>query len=108
MRVRILDPDGLVSSPSSLQNPLLLHVFAGNSITQVHFPLQLEPSSSISGAYEAAVVIPTSMQWNVAMSSVQAMLFDSTGNAYQPNTAIPRPGDYGGNEFLAIYTLRAK
>lgn len=107
IRVRILDPAGLLNSDTSLQNPLHLHVFAGNEITRVHFPLQLEPSSSVSNAYEAAVVIPTSMPWNVAMFCVRAQLLDSNGNAYQSNTAIPRPSDYGDNEFLAVYTLRA-
>jgi hypothetical protein len=105
MRVRILDPSGLLSSVWSRPNPLL-QVFAGNEITRVHFPLQLEQSSSISNAYEGTVVIPTSMEWNVAMNAVKAMLFDSNGNAYQSNAAIPRPSDNGDNEFLAVYTLR--
>lgn len=51
MRVRILDPGGLLSSVWSRPNPLL-QVFAGNEITRVRFTLQLEQSSSISNAYE--------------------------------------------------------
>jgi len=107
MRVRILDPGGLLNSAASLQNPRLLHVFAGEAITRTHIPLQLAPSSTVANAFEAAVVIPLAMQWNVGMSSMQAYLLDSNGNPYQPNTAIPRPSDYGNNEFLAVYTLRS-
>lgn len=107
MRVRILDPGGLLSSVWSHPNPLL-QVFASNQITRVRFSLQLEPSSSISNAYEAAVVIPISTDWYVAMNSVQANLFDSNGSAYQFTSAIPRPNDNGDPEFLAVYTIQAK
>ena len=108
MRIRIIDPGGLLSSTLSLHNPLLIHVFAGNGITRTHIPVQLEQSSSLSNSYEAAVVIPITTNWNVAMSSVLANLFDSGGNFYQPNAPIPRPNDYGDAEFLAVYTLQAK
>jgi hypothetical protein len=109
MRVRIIDPDGLLSSPngsSGAPDPLLLHVFAGEDVTRRHIPVELA-QSSISNEFEAAVVIPTSAHWNVTMSSAKAKLFDSHGNAYQSNTAIPRPNDNGDNEFLAVFTIRA-
>lgn len=110
MRVRIVDSDGLLSSPQGgfvAPDPLLLLVFAEETITRTRIPLQLGPSSTPS-AYEASVVIPISMQWNVAMSSVRANLFDSGGNPYQSATPIPRPSNYGDGEFLAVFTLRAK
>lgn len=108
MRIRILDPGRLLSSGAALRDPLLLHVFAEEEITRTHIPLPLAPSSSISNAYEAAVVIPISMNWNVAMSSVRAKLFDPAGNAYRSNAPIPRPNDYGTGEYLAVFTLQAQ
>ena len=65
-------------------------------------------SATVSNAVEAPVVIPTSMSWNLGMSSIRAQLFDSNGKAYQPNAAIPRPASYGSNEFLVVFTLRAR
>jgi hypothetical protein len=110
IRVRIIDSDGLLRSPDGgfvAPDPLLLHVFAEEELTRTHIPLQLEPSST-SNAFEASAVIPISMHWDVGMSSVRAKLFDTNGNAYQSSAAIPRPNDYGDDEFLAVFTLRAK
>lgn len=111
MRVRVVDADGLLRSPDgsfAAPDPLLLHVFAEEEVTRTHIPLQLAPSASISNAFEASVVIPTSMHWDVAMSSARAKLFDSDGNSYRTNAAIPRPNVYGDDEFLAVFTLRTK
>jgi len=111
LRLRIIDAGGLLPSPQGAlvtPDPLLLHVFAEETITRTRIPLQIAPSPSVSNAVEAPVVIPTSMSWNLGMSSILAQLLDANGNAYQSNTAIPRPASYGSNEFLAVYTLRAK
>lgn len=104
MRLRIIDADGLLRSPQGTlvtPDPLLLHVFAQEDITRTRIPLQIAPSPTVSNAVEASVVIPTSMSWNLAMSSIRAQLFDADGNAYQSNAPIPRPPSYGSNEFLA-------
>jgi hypothetical protein len=106
MRVRIVDADGLLRSPQA--DPLVLHVFAEEKTTRTRIPLQVVSSASLSHAVEASVVIPTSMSWNIAMSSIRGQLFDASGNAYQSDTAIPRPAGDVGNEFLAIFSLRAK
>jgi hypothetical protein len=111
IRLRIIDADGLLRSPQGTlvtPDPLLLLVFAEEAITRTRIPLQIVPSATVSNAVEAPVVIPTSMSWNLGMSSIRAQLFDANGNAYQSNTAISRPASYGSNEFLAVYTLRAK
>jgi hypothetical protein len=111
IRVRVADPDGLLRSPDGkfvAPDPLLLHVFAKEEVTSTHIPLQLVPSPSISGAFEAAVVIPASMRWDVAMSSVKAKLIGSDGNPYQSKAAIPRPASSSDDEFLAEFTLRVK
>ena len=111
MRVRIVDSDGLLSSRQGAfvaPDPLLLLVFAQEAITSTRIPLQLGPSSTTPNAFEASVVIPITMQWNVAMSSVRATLLDSSGNTYQSATPIPRPSSYGDAEFLAVFTLQAK
>jgi hypothetical protein len=80
---------------------------AGEDVTGRRIPVQLI-QSSISNTFEAAVVIPVNTHWNVAMTSAKATLFDSKGNPYQSNTAIPRPNDNGVNEALAVFTIRAK
>lgn len=111
MRLRIIDANGLLRPSQGMlgaPDPLLLHVFADESITRTRIPLQIVPSSTVSNAVEAATVIPTSLSWNLGMSSARAQLFDANGNAYQSNAAIPRPASYGTNEFLAVYTLRIK
>ncbi len=111
MRVRIIDANGLLRSPQGTlvaPDPLLLHVFADEEITSTRVPVQIVPSATVSNAVEASVVIPTSMSWNIGMSSIRAQLFDANGNAYQPNTVIPRPASYGSSEFLVVFTLRAR
>ena len=111
MRVRIVDSDGLLGSPKGsfvAPDPLLLLVFAQETITSTRIPLQLGPSATTPNAFEASVVIPITMQWNVAISSVRATLLDSSGNTYQSATPIPRPASYGDAEFLAVFTLQAK
>ena len=111
MRVRIIDPDGLIRSPQGTvapPDPLLLLVFADEDITHTRIPLQLVPSATVSNAVEAAAVIPNSMSWHLGISSIRAQLFDASGNVYQSNTPIPRPNNYGSNEFLAVFTIRAK
>ena len=111
MRVRIIDPDGLIRSPHGTltpSDPLLLLVFADEDITRTRIPLQLVRSATVSNAVEAATVIPNSMSWHLGMSSIRARLFDASGNVYRSNTAIPRPSNYGSNEFLAVFTIRAK
>jgi hypothetical protein len=111
IRVRIVDSDGLLRSPQGgfvAPDPLLLLVFAEETITRTRIPLQLGPSSTTASAFEASVVIPISMQWNVAMSSVRATLLNSGGNAYQSDAPISRPVSYGDGEFLAVFTLHAK
>jgi hypothetical protein len=108
MRVRIVDPDGLHRSPDgtfAAPDPALLYVFAQEEITRTRIPVKLEPSTALD-AFEASVVIPISMRWDVAMSSERAKLFASDGSAYQFNTAIPRPKDSSDEEFLAVFTLR--
>lgn len=108
MRVSIVDPDGLLRSPDgsfAAPDPALLHVFAQEEITRTRIPLKLQPSSALN-AFDASVVIPISMRWDVAMSSERAKIFASDGTPYQFNTAIPRPIDYGSEEFLAVFTLR--
>lgn len=110
MRLRVIDADGLLPSSQSTRaniDPLLLHVFAEESITRTRIPLQIAPSAA-SNAFEASVVIPTRMNWNVAMSSTRAQLVDATGNTYQANAPIPRPASDGGSEVLAVFTLRSK
>lgn len=111
MRVRVVDADRLLRSPQGTlvaADPLVLHVFAEEKITRTRIPLQVVASASVSNAVEASVVIPTSMSWNMAMSSIRGQLFDARGNAYQSDTAIPRPASDVGNEFLAVFSLRAK
>lgn len=111
MRVRILDPDGLLGLPQDgfvRPDPLLLLVFAEESITGTRIPILLGPSSTTAAAFEGSVVVPISMQWNVAMSSVRATLLDSSGNTYQTGTPISRPANNGDAEFLAVFTLHAK
>lgn len=110
VRVRIVDPDGLLLSPQGSfvpPDPLLINIFAKEEVTSTHIPIQLAPSAT-PNTYEAPVVIPTSMQWYVAMYSARANLFDSNGDAYQSNTPLASPGGYGDGEFLAVFTLRAK
>jgi hypothetical protein len=111
MRLRIIDADGLLRSPQGTlvtPDPLLLHVFAEEDITRTRIPLRIAPSATVSNTVEASVVIPTTMSWNLGMSTARAQLFDANGNAYQSNAAIPRPASHSSNEFLAVYTLRAK
>jgi hypothetical protein len=111
MRVRVVDVDGLLRSPLgtvAAADPLLLHVFAEEEMTRTRIPLQLITSTSVPSAVEAAVVIPTSLNWKIAMSSIRGKLFDPSGNAYQSDTAISHPASYGGSEFLAVFSLRAK
>lgn len=111
MRLRVIDADGLLRSPLgtlAVPDPLLLHVFADEGITRTRIPLQIVPSTTVSNAVEAATVIPTSMRWNLGMSSIRAQLFDANGNAYLSNAPIPMPATYGSDEFLAVFTLRAK
>jgi hypothetical protein len=81
---------------------------ADEGITRTRMPLQLVPSTTVKNAVEAAAVIPTSMRWDLGMSSVRAQLFDANGNVYKSNTPIPQPASYGSDEFLAVFTLRAK
>ncbi len=81
MRVRILDPDGLIRSPQGTlapADPLLLLVFAEEDVTQTRIPLQLVPSATVSNAVEAASVIPNIMSWHLGISSIRAQLFDAT------------------------------
>lgn len=111
MRVRIIDADGLLLSPQGTllpPDPLLLLVFADEDITLTRIPLQLVPSATVSNAVEAATVIPNTMSWHLGLSSIKAQLFDASGNAYQSNAPIPRPTNYGNEEFLAVFTMRAK
>ena len=109
MRVRIIDADGLLRSlQHSSPDPLVLHVFADESITSTRMPLQILPSATVANAFEAATVIPASTSWNVGMSSVRAQLYDGKGSVYQSNNPIPRPASDGVDEFLAVFTLRAK
>ena len=109
MRVRIIDADGLLRSlQDAASDPVLLHVFADESITRTRMPLQIVPSATVANAFEAATVIPTSLRWDVGMSSVRAQLYDGNGSVYQSNNPIPRPASYGVEEFLAVFTLRAK
>jgi hypothetical protein len=111
MRVRIIDPDGLIRGPQSSlasPDPLLLLVVADEDITRTRIPLQLVPSATVSNAVEAAAVVPNTMSWHLGMSSVKAQLFDASGAIYQSNTPIPRPNNYGSNEFLTVFTIRAK
>jgi hypothetical protein len=110
MRVRIIDPDGIIHSADGTvtQDPLLLLVFADEDVTQTRIPLQLGPSATVANAAEAASVIPNTMSWHLGMSSTRAQLFDASGNPYQSNTPIPKPNDYGSDEFLAVFTVRAK
>jgi hypothetical protein len=111
MRVRIVDSEELIRLPKSgfiAADPLLLLVFAEEAISRRRIPLQLEPSSITAGAFEASVVIPTSMQWKVAMSSVRATILDSSGNTYKSETPISRPTSYGDDEFLAVFSIHAK
>ena len=112
MRVRIIDADGLLRAQSgtlTAPDPLLLHVFADEAITRTRMPLRIAPSTTVSNAVEAGTVVPASrMRWSLGMSSVYARLFDANGNIYQSNTPVPRPANSDGNEFLAVFTLRAK
>ncbi len=111
MRLRIIDADGLLHSPQGTfvtPDPLLLHVFAEEDTTRTRIPLQIGLAPTVSNAVEAAVVIPISMRWNLGMSSIRAQLFDANGSAYQSHAPIPRPASQGGDEFLSVYTLRAK
>jgi hypothetical protein len=111
MRLRIIDADGLLRSPQGTEaapDPLLLLILADEGITRTRMPLQLVPSTTVKNAVEAAAVIPTSMRWDLGMSSVRAQLFDANGNVYKSNTPIPQPASYGSDEFLAVFTLRAK
>jgi len=111
MRLRIIDADGLLRSrqdAAAAPDPLVLHVFAYERATRTRMPLQLAPSTTVTNAVEGATVIPISMRWDLGMSTVRARLFDANGNAYQSNAPIPRPASYGSDEFLAVFTLRAK
>jgi hypothetical protein len=111
MRVRITDADGLLRSAQGTfvsPDPLVLHVFAQEDVTRTRIPIQIGPAATVSNAVEASVVIPTSLSWNVGMSTVRAQLWDANGKAYVSNTAIPRPASYGSGEFLAVFSLHAK
>lgn len=111
MRLRIIDADGLLPASEGVfvnPNPLLLHVFADEEVTKTRIPVQLLPSATVANAVEAPVVIPRNANWNIAMSSNLAQLFDANGSAYQASAPVPRPASNGSNEFLAVYTLRKK